>query len=83
MLVIPGLCANPAAPGKTVPELFQFNNNVDLTEPAGTVQFHNCSKHNNHFLLVLIPFCSFHIRKNIDRNLLALFLLFCARIQDK
>ncbi|EGJ99962.1 hypothetical protein HMPREF9455_03721 [Dysgonomonas gadei ATCC BAA-286] len=52
-------------------------------ELAGTLQNRNYNRHNSHLPEVLTLFCTFRIRKNIDKHLLALSPLFCDHSLDK
>jgi hypothetical protein len=60
-----------------------FNNNFHLLELADILHFRNCNKHNSRPDVVLKLIYNFHIRKNIGKRLLALFLLFGVRSLGK
>jgi aspartate/methionine/tyrosine aminotransferase len=50
---------------------------------ADTSPFRNCNRHNNRLVSASIRACNFRTRKKIGTSLLASFLLFCVRSQDK
>jgi hypothetical protein len=59
------------------------NNSRYFAVLVDILQLHNCNIRNNRQVLALVFFCNFHIRKNTDRHLLALFPLLNVHIRDK
>ena len=60
-----------------------FNNNFYFLELVDKLLYHKNNKHNNLPLQVSKPFCNSHIRRKIDKRLLAYLLLFYVRSLDK
>jgi len=58
------------------------NNSSCFVELVDILHFHNCNIHSSRLVLVEELVCNFHIHKNIDKHLLASFLLFYARSSD-
>jgi hypothetical protein len=66
--------------------LLCFSSVSNIFCPAELVDkqhFRNYNKHSSRLVLVLELVYIFHIRKNIDKRLSALFLLSCVRSWDK
>ena len=62
-----------------------MNNNLfsHFPEQAGMQPTRKNNIRSNHYWLVLVQLCTFHIHKNTDMHLWACFLLFYARIQGR